>query len=200
MFCARKIEYLFYFCLTSAGICGTIQPRGFWRGGSTVEKITACCVTGHRPEKLPWGDREEDPRCIDLKNRLRMEAERAYEQGCRHFLSGMARGVDLYFAEIVLELGSSFPGVSLEAVIPYPEQAEGWPAGERERYQRLLEQCAVETVVQQFYTPGCLHRRDRYMVDRVSRLLAVYGGQPGGTRYTVHYALKQGVDVVVLEP
>ena len=33
------------------------------------EKDT-CCFTGHRPSKLPWGTREEDPRCVALKGRI----------------------------------------------------------------------------------------------------------------------------------
>lgn len=31
---------------------------------------SACCFTGHRPAKLPWGYREEDLRCLDLKRRM----------------------------------------------------------------------------------------------------------------------------------
>ena len=34
-------------------------------------KQESCCFTGHRPNKLPWGYREEDPRCLLLKNRIR---------------------------------------------------------------------------------------------------------------------------------
>ena len=29
-----------------------------------------CCFTGHRPEKLPWGSDESDPRCTALKKKL----------------------------------------------------------------------------------------------------------------------------------
>lgn len=30
-----------------------------------------CYFTGHRPQKLPWGFHESDPRCIALKNNLK---------------------------------------------------------------------------------------------------------------------------------
>ena len=49
------------------------------------------------PGKLPWGYREEDPRCLALKRRIQDAVESAYEEGC-HFLCGMAQGCDLYFA------------------------------------------------------------------------------------------------------
>ena len=33
-----------------------------------MDKASTCCFTGHRPDKLPWGSRESDPRCLTLKN------------------------------------------------------------------------------------------------------------------------------------
>ena len=36
------------------------------------------------------------------------------------------------------------------------------------------------------------------MVDHASLVIAVFDGTPGGTRYTVEYAMKQGVEVVDL--
>ena len=31
-----------------------------------MEQAETCCFTGHRPDKLPWGVREDDPRCTRL--------------------------------------------------------------------------------------------------------------------------------------
>lgn len=47
---------------------------------------SACCFTGHRPSKLPWGYREEDARCLALKARMMDAVEAAYAEGYRHFL------------------------------------------------------------------------------------------------------------------
>ena len=56
-------------------------------------------------------------------------------------------------------------------------------------------------MVQRHYDRGCMLRRNRYMVDRSSRLIAVYDGLLlGGTMYTVSYAMKQGLKVVLLDP
>ena len=56
------------------------------------ENMTSCCFTGHRPEKLPWGADERDPRCVKLKEELACHLEGLYLAGIRRFICGMARG------------------------------------------------------------------------------------------------------------
>ena len=164
-----------------------------------MDRAHTCCFTGHRPEKLPWGDDESDPRCLDLKARLNGAVEEAYEKGMRHFLCGMALGSDLYFCEAVMALRSRRSGVSVEAVIPCEEQAARWRERDRERYFTLVERCDCETMVQKRYDKGCMLRRNRYMVDRSSLLIAVFDGMLGGTMYTVSYAMKKGLEIVTLD-
>ena len=38
------------------------------------------------------------------------------------------------------------------------------------------------------------------MVDHAERIIAVYDGTLGGTMYTVTYALKRGLELVILPP
>ena len=158
----------------------------------------SCCFTGHRPTKLPWRYNETDPRCLVLKQRIADAVETAYEEGYRHFLCGMAMGCDLYFCEAVLDLRRRHDDVTLEAAIPCATQANTWPAAQRERYRCLLNQCDYETMVSTEYSPSCMQRRDRYMVDHSSLLIAAFDGSAGGTRYTVEYALRRQISVVDL--
>lgn len=160
-----------------------------------------CCFTGHRPARLPWGSNENSPRCRDLKERLAAALENTYRQGYRHFLCGMAQGADLYFGEAVVALRAVHPEVKLEAAIPFEGQADRWPEADRRRRQALLDACDYESVVQHRYGPGCMQRRNRFMVNRSSLLLAVYDEEPGGgTAATVLYAVQKGVPIVLLDP
>ena len=156
----------------------------------------SCCFTGHRPAKLPWGYDETDGRCVRLKARLADAVHLAYQEGYRHFLCGMAQGCDLYFCEAVLALRQSCPDITLEAAIPCPTQADSWPPAQQQRYRALVAQCDLETMVSERYSPECMHRRDRYMVDHAALLIAAFDGTPGGTRYTVEYALRQGIEIL----
>ena len=156
---------------------------------------SSCAFTGHRPAKLPWGYREEDPRCLALKRRIRDAVESAYEEGYCHFLCGMAQGCDLYFCEAVLALRERYPEVTVEAAIPCPTQADAWPEAERDRYRELVARCDMETMVSDTYSSTCMQRRDRYMVDHAMLLIAAFDGTAGGTRYTVEYALRRGIEI-----
>ena len=158
-----------------------------------------CCFTGHRPSKLPWGEREQDERCLALKERLMAELEQAYADGYRHFICGMARGADLYFCEAALKLRAEKPDVTVEAALPFALQSSRWPERDRVRHAALVEQCNIETGVQHTYDRGCMQRRDRYMVDRSQRIIAVFNGQSGGTQYTLAYAMHKGIETRIID-
>lgn len=159
----------------------------------------SCSFTGHRPEKLPWGSNEGDARCLRFKAELWSALQAAFVEGYRHFICGMARGADLQFCEAALLLRELHPEVRVEAAVPFAGQADRWTPSERARYHSLLTRCDFETVIQHSYSTGCLQRRNRYLVDHSSRLIAAYNGQGGGTLYTINYAIRNQSDVVILE-
>ena len=91
------------------------------------------------------------------------------------------------------------PAASPATAPSFAGQADHWSAADQRRRMTLLDQCDLETVVQHTYTPGCMNRRNRYMVDRSSLLIAVYDGIPqGGTLNTLSYAMGKGVRTVIL--
>lgn len=151
--------------------------------------------TGHRPEKLPWGSDETDPRCAALKTAMARAVQAAADDGADVFLCGMARGCDFYFAEAVVHLRKARPGIRLEAYLPCPSQADRWPQADQTRWQALLLQCDAVYMVEQTYTKGCMLRRNRAMVDRADALLTVWDGSPGGTEAAIRCARKQGKPV-----
>ena len=159
--------------------------------------MKTCAFTGHRPKGL--GYPESDGRCDALKRLLRLLVRRLIqEQGVTHFISGMAQGVDMYAAEIVLELKEQYPQITLECAIPYERQAVRWPAALRERYFSIAERCDKETMLQRQYTRDCMKKRNQYMVDCADVVLAVWNGEPSGTGQTVWYARATGKPVYMI--
>lgn len=163
-----------------------------------MNRNTSCCFTGHRMEKLPWRGNENDPRCIALKKRIADAVEAAYQAGIKHFICGMATGCDMYFCEAVIALRGEHDDITVEAAIPCESQASSWSRELQRRHSRLVEDCDYLTLVQHQYTPDCMIRRNHYMVDSSSMVIAAYDGKQGGTMSTMLYAMRQGLEVVEL--
>ena len=164
-------------------------------------KKKTCCFTGHRPQSLPFGFNENDARCAALKKALREQIIYLIEkENVTHFISGMAIGIDMYAAEIVLDLKKSYPGITLESAIPCETQPVKWSEALRERYYNIAAQCDKETMLQTHYTPDCMDKRNKYMVDQSDVIIAVWSGSPSGTGKTVTYGLSKGKPVIVIDP
>ena len=160
-----------------------------------------CAFTGHRPQSLPFGFDESDKRCASLKSVMRDQIVALIEnEGVTHFITGMALGVDMYAAEIVLDLKSKYPHITLESAIPCETQAIKWPVASRERYYNIAAKCDKETMLQREYTSDCMDKRNRYMVDHADYILAVWNGCPSGTGNTVRYAHKMSKSIIVINP
>jgi uncharacterized phage-like protein YoqJ len=166
---------------------------------STMELI--CCFTGHRPTQLPWQYNESGIRYWAFKRRFRKAIISSIEEGYKHFISGMALGVDMIAAEIVLELKATYPDIILECALPCINQTAKWNDESIMRYQNILSLADYVTKVSDtFYFNGCMAKRNKYMVDKSSRIIACFNGKPGGTEQTIKMAEIAGLDIVIVKP
>ncbi len=147
-----------------------------------------CCVTGHRPSGFPFP--LDDGDCLlEYKKRLYEEVRELMEQGYRHFITGMAEGVDMDFAIAVLYYKTKFEGVTLEAALPYPRSSNVTGADPMNVKENILSKCDRISIISDVYFDGCMQKRNCYMVDHSDLVLAVWnGGRKGGTWNTIRYA------------
>ncbi len=165
----------------------------------TIERC--CAFTGHRPKKFPWGYDETAAGCIALKAALFAEITKLADAGYTDFSSGMAEGTDLWAALDVLELKREKSTLKLHCVLPCEGQADQWSASAQKMYESILEHADSVVYVSRDYSPDCMLKRNRYLVDHASCLLAVYNGEwRGGTAMTVRYARKLERKIIVLNP
>ena len=150
-----------------------------------------CCFTGHRPERLGMPESEV---ILGLKKEIRT----AIADGFQTFISGMARGVDLWAAEIVLALRDEGAAVRLIYTSPYRGFENRWSREWQARYRRVMERADLVRFICPGYSRDCFQRRNEWMVDHSARVIAVYNGQPSGTRNTIEYAKRCSVPVVLL--
>lgn len=151
-----------------------------------------CCFTGHRPEKLIRSE-------IEIKAALREEIKQAIQDGLTVFITGMARGVDLWAAEIVLDLRKRNQAIKLICAIPHKGFEARWSASWKHLYHHVLDNADLVRVITSGYHTGVYQVRNEWMVNRSARVIAVFNGQPSGTKNTIDYAKNQGIPVRIIE-
>ncbi len=155
------------------------------------KKGTTVCFTGHRPQTLTFLWDENSPDSRNLREVLKETIIELIENNdARHFISGMALGVDMMCAEIILELKEKYPFITLECALPCETQATKWRINSQEKYYNILKDCDKTTLLQTRYTSDCMMKRNKYMVDNSDILVAVWNGSNSGTGNTVNYARK----------
>lgn len=136
--------------------------------------------TGHRPDKLGGYDDAALERLWNL----------AYEwlekqEGVTEVVSGMALGWDTALALAALD-----HGLPLVAAVPFAGQEVRWPKEAQKRHRYLLGK-ATETVFvcSSGYAGWKMQARNRWMVDRADKMVALWnGGEDGGTANCIRYA------------
>ncbi|GHV33854.1 hypothetical protein FACS18949_08820 [Clostridia bacterium] len=155
-----------------------------------TNKLTSACFTGHRAQRMP-----ED---FD-EGRIKDAVLEAIDEGYTIFWNGGATGADMLAAEVTLELRQDYPYIKLMLALPCEGQSRKWTEEQQERHAEILHRADGMVLVNPYYTPSCMAERNRYMVQRCSRLIAVWDGERrGGTWQTINMARKDGLELVTI--
>lgn len=158
---------------------------------SNIDVHHTCSFTGHRPERLDLPETQ-------VIQWLAEQIRQAVEDGYTDFISGMQRGVDIWAAEEVLKLREEGAEVRLLAACAFEGMESRWNCEWRARYERILEEADEVTFVSRIPSRRAFFQRNHWMVDRSTRLIGIYTGTPGGTKETIQYAKKHGLQVVLI--
>lgn len=157
----------------------------------TEKRKHRVCFTGHRPEKLSRCEK-------NIKADLEKEIRQAIADGLDVFITGMARGVDIWAAQIVLNLRDEGMNVKLMCACPYDGFERGWSKEWQKQYTDILESADFVKYVCPGYSRSCFQIRNEWMVNHAARVIAVFNGQKSGTKNTIDYADKGAVPVVYI--
>ena len=151
-------------------------------------RMHRCCFTGHRPEKL------HAPESVIL-TALEKQIRAAITDAFVTFITGMARGTDIWAAEIVLKLKKEGYPLHLIAASPYDGFETSWSADWQHRYSAIMADADLVRFICPHYSRACFQIRNEWMVDHCVRVIAVFNGEKGGTKNTIDYATRKGVTV-----
>ena len=148
------------------------------------------CFTGHReiaPHELGA-----------VKRALARTIDTLVDRGITTFIAGGAMGFDTLAANAVLDARERHPDVHLILALPCEDQTHGWRADAVAEYTRIRERADHVKVLSPTYHRGCMHVRNRYMVDRSDVCICYLRTASGGTAYTVTYAESKGLEIIRL--
>lgn len=163
------------------------------------EKESTVCFSGHRPEKLPDCGSDFSQTIKAIKSVLYKEIIHSTESGYKTFITGLARGVDLWAGEIILELKARGMPLKLIAVFPYQGHGDSFRGMDKFTLGNIVLKADEKIYVSEEYTRTCMKQRNEYMVDRSGKLIAVVSDYRSGTGQTIRYAQKQKIDVKIID-
>lgn len=156
----------------------------------TLDRNVTVCFTGHRD----LSDCNEEALRQLIRKTILIYIKRDY----KNFICGGAVGFDSLAAECIAELRREYD-IKLILALPCRDQTSKWSSIEELAFYKKMLGAADEVVYTSvMYSKGCMHLRNRYMVDNSSVCIAYKTNGKGGTAYTFRYAEKSGIEVVNL--
>lgn len=150
------------------------------------------CFTGHRPEKLTRSE-------VAIRKDLEIQICQAVADGLNIFITGMARGVDIWAAQTVLMLRNEGWDAKLICACPYDGFERGWSQEWQIQYKEILVSADFVKYICEGYSRSCFQVRNKWMVNHAARVIAVFNGEKSGTKNTIDYAAKVGVPIVRID-
>ena len=149
-----------------------------------IKKEYTCAITGHR--RAYDNIKKEDIRDVFIS---------LIESGYDTFLVGMAVGFDTFCFKILNKLKEDY-NFRIIACVPCENQDKNFSIKQKREYRELLQLADEKVLIEKEYTPYCMLKRNRFMVDNSSVLVSYLREDKGGTKYTVNYAKSKGIKII----
>ena len=149
-----------------------------------IDKIKTCAFSGHRNLGRDFNKKELERVIKGLIN-----------GGYTTFLVGMAVGFDTECFKILENLRKEYP-IKIIACIPCLTQSYKFSEKQKAEYEKMLLSADERIYVSKEYTKTCMFKRNMFMVDSASVLVAYLNSDRGGTFQTVNYAIRKGVEII----
>jgi uncharacterized phage-like protein YoqJ len=138
--------------------------------------------TGHRPSRL--ASRESCYSSQVLKRLVNLASTHLQYLEPDQVMSGMAQGWDTAIALAALKFH-----IPLICANPFQRQEQRWTLKAQERYHKLCDRAQAVTIISSGdYSKEKMLKRDRWLVDHSTLLLALWDGRTSGTAHCIRYA------------
>lgn len=155
-----------------------------------IDRKRTACFTGHR--NIPIHHRKKLAMLLDYI------IEKLYRTGVVFYGAGGAYGFDMEAEMAVLRAKEKHPEIKLILVLPCIEQDKYWTTDNKTTFAEILKKADKVVYTKKIYSHGCMHKRNRHLVDYSGYCISYLTENRGGTAYTVEYARQNGLEIVNL--
>ncbi|MDQ0218940.1 DUF1273 domain-containing protein [Peribacillus cavernae] len=139
-------------------------------------------ITGYKP--FEFGIYKNDHEGVKyIKRAIKLRLLPFIEEGAEWVIISGQLGVELWAAEVAIELKNEHEQVKLGVLTPFLNQEESWNEGNQEYYQRILSQADfVDSISKKPYEgPQQLRTKNFFMVHKSDGMIIVYDQEREGT-------------------
>lgn len=158
-----------------------------------------CSFTGHRPSKLSGYNPQDNKELLWKLHEVIVD--HVENKNCDTFINGIALGIDMWAAKIVIKLKEKYPNLKLISAVPCRNHYNKWPKQSQEEWQFVIDNSdEVVLVSDEDYKPYLMQIRNEYMIKNSTYVIAVWDGSKGGTGNCVNFAQKQNKEITYINP
>lgn len=152
-----------------------------------IDKKRTACFTGHR--KIPLQEIKK------IEKQLDKIIEKLYQKGVIFYGVGGSYGFDMLAERAVIRARNRHNEIKLILVLPCKEQDKYWTEDNKAAFAEIKNQADKIVYLSENYSKGCMHRRNRHLVDFSGYCIAYLNENSGGTAYTVNYARQSDLEI-----
>ena len=149
-----------------------------------INRARACAISGHRVLDKEFNF-----------EKIRNAFVKLVDAGFDTYFVGMALGFDTICFNILEEIKKE-KNIKIIACVPCKTQSYKYTKEQKREYDRMLSVADEVVLVSEEYSKTCMQKRNQYMVDNSSVLVAYLRRDFGGTQNTVNYARKTGIQII----
>ena len=150
------------------------------------KRAKTACFTGHREMQMAVNE---------VKYRLGELLDMLIAKGVVYYGCGGAWGFDFLAAEAVIDKKKLNPEVKLILVLPCKDQAKSWRPEQKATSSYIKTQADKIVYTAETYSKGCMHKRNRHLVDNSGYCISFLEKHQGGTFYTFSYAMSKELEI-----
>ncbi|WP_017727904.1 DUF1273 domain-containing protein [Halalkalibacterium ligniniphilum] len=150
-------------------------------------------VTGYKSHELGIFDQNHEG-IHYIKKAFEKRLIPLIEEETEWFVISGQIGVELWVAEVVLQLKEIYPDIKLAVLTPFLKQEENWQEQTKEYYQHILSQADfVESITKRPYESRAqLRLKNEFIISKTDGLLLLYDEEkPGAPSYYLDVAKKR---------